>query len=281
MSRRTRRPFIFLLHEGKLLQFLERFAISKRQRFIVAVLVLSFGLFVSQHFLGKGGVFIVFFLSLLTVVFLYMANRQDIKQNFSPFLFVLPFFYSLAFGLFFFLAPARFLTRISMTVLYGIGLYSLFLSENIFSVGSLRTIGLVSSAKTVTFLIMLLSYFFLSNVVFSLDLSMLPKAILIFLYTFFLMAQSFWTYTLEKLTKWYFIWIAMLSLCFFEIALMLWFWPSDPTFTAIFLSGLFYIFVGLSHVWLEKRLFRSILWEYIWAAVIVFSVLFLFTSWRP
>lgn len=281
MSRRTQRPFIFLLHEGKLLEFFDRFSISKRQRFIVSVLVLSFGLFVSQHFLGKGGVFIVFFLSLLTVVFLYLANRQDIKENFSPFLFVLPFFYSLAFGLFFFLAPARFLTRLFMTVLYGVGLYSLFLSENIFAVGSMRTIALVSSAKTVSFLMMLLSYFFLSNVVFSLDLSMLPKAILVFLYTFFLMAQSFWTHTLEKLTKWHFIWIATLTLCFFEITLILWFWPSDPTFMAIFLTGMFYMFVGLSHVWLEKRLFRSILWEYIWVAVIVFSILFLFTSWRP
>lgn len=281
MSRRTHRPFIFLLHEGKILQFLERFAISKRQRFIVAVLLLSFGLFVSQHFLGKGGVFIVFFLSLLTVVFLYLANRQDIKENFSPFLFVLPFFYSLAFGLFFFLAPARFLTRLFMTVLYGVGLYSLFLSENIFAVASMRTIALASSAKTVSFLMMLLSYFFLSNVVFSLDLSILPKAILVFLYTFFLMAQSFWTHTLEKLTKIHFIWITILSICFFEMAIILWFWPSDPTFMAIFLSGMFYMFVGLSHVWLERRLFRSILWEYIWVALIVFSVLFLFTSWRP
>lgn len=281
MSRRTQRPFIFLLHEGKILQFLERFAISKRQRFIAAVMILSLGLFISQHFLGKGGVFIALFLSILTVVFLYFANRRDIKENFSPYLFILPFFYSLAFGLFYFLVPARFLTRLFMTVLYGVGLYALFLSENIFAVGSARTIALVASAKTVSFLMTILSYFFLSNVVFSLELSALSKAMLVFLYTFFLMVQSFWSHILEKLSRLHFIWIAILSLCFFEMAIMLWFWPSDPTFTAIFLTGMFYMFVGLSHVWLERRLFRSILWEYIWVAVIVFAILFLFTSWRP
>lgn len=281
MSRRSQRPFIFRLHEGKIFNFLKRFVIGKRQRFIVSVLLLSMGLFISQHFLGKSGVFIVFFLSILTVVFLFFSNRQDIKDNFSPYLFVLPFFYSLAFGLFFFLVPARFLTRLFMTVLYGGGLYSIFLSENIFTVGSMRTIALVSGAKTVSFLIMLISYFFLSNVVFSLDLSALPKATLVFLYTFFLMVQSFWSHTLEKISRTYYIWVGIISLCFFEITLMLWFWPSDPTFMAIFLTGMFYIFVGLSHVWLERRLFRSILWEYIWVAVIVFLILFLSTSWRP
>lgn len=281
MSRRSRRPLIFLLHEGKLIRFFEKFSLPKRQRFVVTVLLLSGGLFISQHFLGRSGVFIALFISLLTGLFLFLANYEDIKQNFSPFLFVLPFFYSLAFGLFYFLVPARFLWRFVMTSLYGVGLYSLFLSENIFTVASGRTIALASSAKTVSFLITIVSYFFLSNVVFSLDLHPLAKAVFVFLYTFFLMAQSFWTYTLEKLPRSHYIWIAVLSLCFFELTLMLWFWPSDPTFIAIFLTGMFYMFVGLSHVWLERRLFRSILWEYTWVAVVVSSLLFLFTTWRP
>ncbi len=281
MSRRSRRPLIFLLHEGNLIRFFEKFSLPKRQRFVIAVLLLSGGLFISQHFLGKSGVFMAFLLSLLTGIFLFLANYHDIKQNFSPYLFVLPFFYSLAFSLFYFLVPARFLWRFVMTLLYGVGLYSLFLSENIFTVASGRTIALASSAKTVSFLITLVSYFFLSNVVFSLDLHPLPKAIFVFLYTFCLCAQSFWTYTLQKLPKLYFIWISILSLCFFELTLILWFWPSDLTFIAIFLTGIFYMFVGLSHVWLERRLFRSILWEYTWVTVVVTSILFLFTTWKP
>ncbi|MBI2431216.1 MAG: hypothetical protein HYV39_04335 [Candidatus Levybacteria bacterium] len=269
MSRR-RRPFVFLL------PFL-----TKRQRFIIAVVALSLGLFATQHLLGKSGVFVSFLLSFLTVFFLFLSNHQDIKQNFSPFLFVLPFFYSLAFGLFYFLVPARFLTRLLMTSLYAGGLYSLFLSENIFTVASMRTIALLSSARTVSFIITIISYFFLSNVIFSLNLPAVSEAAIVFSYTFLLTAQSIWSYTFSKLSSFHFIWVFALSSCLFELSLILWFWPSDPTFIALFLTGIFYTFVGLSHVWLDKRLFRNILWEYIWVSVIVFCILFLFTSWKP
>lgn len=278
---RRRRPFIFILQEGKLLRLFDRLSLSKRQRFILAVIALSLGVFASQHLLGKSGVFVTFSLSFLTIIFFFLANYHDIKNNFSPYVFVLPFFYSLAFGLFYFLVPARFLTRLLMTSFYAVGLYSLFLSENIFTVASMRTIALLSSAKTVAFIITLISYFFLTTVVFSLDLALLPKAALIFSYTFFLIAQSIWSHTLENFLQIHLLWVSVLSLCFFEIAFILWFWPSEPTFIALFLTGFFYTFVGLSHVWFDKRLFRSILLEYIWVAVIVFCILFLFTSWKP
>ena len=257
------------------------FAISKRQRFVLAVIFLSFGLFLSQHLLGKSGIFVSFFLSLLTVVLLFVSNYKDIRENFSPFYFVLPFFYSLAFGLFYFLVPARFLTRMLMTSFYAVGLYSLFLSQNIFTVAVMRTIALLSSARTVSFLITLVSYFFLSNVVFSLDLQAISTAILLFVYTFFLAYQSIWTYTMEKsFSIAMAIWSFALSFCLFESALLLWFWPSSPTFIALFLTGFFYVLVGLSHVWFDKRLFRNVLWEYMWVAVIVSCILFLFTSWK-
>lgn len=277
---KRRRPLIFLLHEGKLFTFFEKLSISKRQRFIIAVIILSLGLFASQHLLGKSGVFVTLFLSFLSAFLFFIANYQDIKQNFSPFLFILPFFYSLAFGLFYFLVPARFLSRLLMTTLYAGGLYSLFLSENIFTVASVRTIALLSSAKTVSFIITLVSYFFLTNVVFSFDLPALPKVLFIFVYTFFLTAQSIWSYRLEKFLSLHYLWVLAISVCFLEVATILWFWPIDPTFIALFLTGLFYTMIGLSHVWFDKRLFRGVLWEYIWVAVIVFCILFLFTSWK-
>ncbi len=282
MSRHRRRPIIFLLHEGAIGNIIERFSISKRQRFIIAVILLSAGLFASQYILGKSGVVFCLLLSLLTDVFFLVTNYKDIKQNFSPFLFILPFFYSVAFGLFYFLVPARFLTRLFMTSLYAVGLYSLFLSENIFTVASMRTIALFSSAKTVSFIITIVSYFFLTSVVFSFDLPVIFKAIIVFIYTSFYIAHSFWSYTLEKVfAPSFYYWVFGLSLCFSEFAVILWFWPSDETFIALFLTGIFYTFVGLSHVWMDKRLFKNILWEYIWVSAIVFLLLFLFTNWRP
>lgn len=255
-------------------------ALTKRQRFIIAVLVLSAGLFFSEYQLGRGGVFIVFLLSFLAPLLLFLLNFKDIKQNFSPYIFILPFFYSLSFGLFYFLVPARFLTRMLITSIYALGLYSLFLSQNIFTVASIRTIALLSGARIVSLVITLVSYFFLANIVFSLRLSILPTSFLIFLFSFFLILQSLWTITLENEFRPYFLWTLGLTICLLEMSLILWFWPTSPTAIALFLTGFFYTVVGLSQAWLDKRLFRGVMWEYIWVAAATFFILILFTSWR-
>ncbi len=279
LGRSSRQPVDSLSRQvakGKTLAF----SLSKRQRFVIAVIILSLELFFSQHLLGKSGFFIVFFQAFFTVVLLFLSNYRDIKDNFTVYFFVLPFFYSLSFGLFYFLVPARFLSKIVLTTLYAVGLYSLFLSINIFTVASMRTIALLSSARTVSFIITLISYFFLTNVLFTFDFSAILTATLLFIYSFFFIGYSIWTFTLDRQFLAQGLWVFCLSLCLFELAFVLWFWPASPTILAIFLTGLLYIIVGLSHVWFDKRLFRSVLWEYIWVAVIVSSILFLFTSWR-
>lgn len=258
---------------------LERFNISKRKRFVIAVFFLSFGLFASD-LMGKSGFFASFILAVLTDVLLFWTNHRDIKENFSHPTFILPFFYSLSFGLFCFLVPGRFLARIVVTVLYAVGLYSLFLSQNIFTVASIRTIALLSSARTVSFILTLVPFFFLTNVIFTFDLQIIPTVILVLISAIFLMIHSFWTYTLDKSLFSELKWVLALSLCIAEISLILWFWPTTPTIIALFLTGFFYTIVGLSHVWYEKRLFKGVMWEYLWVGVIVTFVLFLSTSWK-
>lgn len=258
---------------------IKRLAMDKRQRFISSVIFLSLGLFVSEHFLGKSGVYLIFALSFLTSFLLYLCLRRDLKDNFFFQIFILPFFFSLSFGLFYLLVPARYLTRIIMTSLYAVGLYSLFLSENIFTVSSIRTIALLSSARTVVVALTLLSFFFLSNVTFSLHLSLPITLLLIFLYTFPIIIQSIWIYTLDRKFFSSIFWVISLTICILEMAILLWFWPSTPTLISLFLSGIFYAFLGLSHVWLEKRLFKGVIVEYFWVILIIFIVLVFFTSW--
>lgn len=273
--------FLFIKRGKKSVKKLSSgFSMSKRQKFIISILFLSGDLFLSQYLLGREGLIFAFLISFITVILLYITNYKDIRENFSFYYFILPFFFSLSFGLFYFLIPARFLTRTIMTTLYMLGLYSMFLSQNIFAVGSMRTIALLSSARTVSFILTLVSYFFLSNVVFTLDIGVLSTALILFVYTFFLAAHSIWTYTLDRSYTTYLPWFSAIAFCLFEVALVLWFWPSTPTLIALFLTGLFYTIVGLSHVWFDKRLFRNVLWEYIWVAVLVSLILFLFTSWK-
>lgn len=253
--------------------------ITKRQKFAIIVVFLSLGLFFSEHLLGKSGVFLLFFMAFLTDLFLYLILREDLKGNFAWHLLILPFLYSSSFGLFYFLVPARFITRIAATSIYAIGLYSLFLSQNIFIVASIRTIALLSSARIVSFVITVVSYFFLANIVLSMHLFIVQSDVLIFIFSFLLAIHSIWTYTLDKNFIDQYRWAFGLSVCLLEASLMLWFWPSNPTFIALFLTGFFYTIVGLAHVWLDKRLFKNVLWEYVWVAVIVLFILILSTTW--
>lgn len=250
--------------------------IPKRQKFIISVVILSLVLFFSEQLLGKGGIYIAILLSIFTDLFVFWAIRKDLQDNFSPQVFILPLIYTLACALFYFLFPVRFLTRVGMTSLYAFGLYSLLLSENIFIVSSIRTIALLSSARTVSLIVTILSYFFLSNVVFSLHFDIIITLLLIFAFSFPLILHSIWTHTLENNSLTHAEWISLIAVCLCETAFALWFWPADPTIIALFLTGVFYILVGISQVWLDKRLFKSVMWEYVWVAVIIFLVFITF-----
>ena len=253
------------------------FQISKRQRFIISVIILSFLLFLSELLFGKSGIYTIFSLSFLTDILLFWAIHKDLKVAQTLPVFILPFFYSLSFGLFYFLIPARFLTRIISTSLYAVGLYSLLLSMNIFVVSSIRTIALLSSARTVSFIITLLSYFFLSNVTFSLHINVFITLLLVFAFSFPLILQSIWTHTLNKQFFSWVFWAGMLAVSLVEISFILWFFPTMPTIIALFLTGFFYIVVGLSQTWFQRRLFKNVMWEYIWVAAVVFLVFIVFT----
>lgn len=255
------------------------FSIDKRQKFVIAVIVLSVGLFLAEFQFSRSGLYIVTFLSVLTNVFLYWAIHEDIKENKAYQAFILPFFYSFAFGLFYFLTPTIFLSRIILTAVYAFGLYSLFLSQNILVVSSMRTIALLSGARIVSFVITLISYFFLTNIVYSLHVTIFFVIFIILFYTYFLVYGSLWTYNLQKTISSVGIWVAGLTACLVEAAIILWFWPSSPTVIALFLAGFFYTIVGLAHVWFEKRLFKGILWEYVWVGSVTFFVLILFSPW--
>src|SRR3989344_5643466 len=251
--------------------FFKKNFLSKRQRFAVGVIILSAGLFLVEHFLSKSALYFVVIFAFATDIFLYWALKNDLKDNFSPQVFILPFLYTLAFGFFYFSLPQRLLAELLLTTLYAIGLYSAFLCQNIFTVSSIRTIALLSSAQTVSFVLSIFIYAFFTNTVFSSQLG--------FFIILLLIIHSLWTYTLERKLTTEILWGISLSVCLLQMSFLLWFWPSKPLIISLFLTGFFYIIVGLSHLWFEKRLFKSVLWEYIWVAVFVFIVLVVFTSW--
>lgn len=254
-------------------------SITKRHKFIIGVLFSSVLLFIAEYSLGKSGIILIIFLSALADLFLFWGLRADLKENFSPQAFILPFTYTISFGFWYFLFPQRLLVRVILTLLYAVGLYSLYLSQNIFTVSAIRTIALLSSARTVSLLLTIVSYFFMMNVIFALHLNIILTLPLIFIFSVLFIMHSIWTFTLEKNIFQNISLSLILGLCVSEVSALLWFWPSTPTFLSLFLTGFFYIVVGLTHVWFEKRLFRGVILEYVWVAIFVFIFLVAFTTW--
>lgn len=252
------------------------FSIEKRKKFVIAVLLLTTGLFYTEFQFSRSGVFISLFLAVLTDLFLFWGLFQDIKDKFVYEIFILPFFYSLSFGLFCFLTP-NFIYRIVLALVYAFGLYSLYLSQNIFVVSSTRTIALLSGARIVSFVVTLVSFFLLTNVVFTLHIVIFPILLIVSIYTYFLFYHSLWTYTLQKMTHPLALWVSVLTLCIVELTTMLWFWPTKAPIISLFLTGFFYIVGGLSHIWFEKRLFKGVLWEYVWVGFVVIFILIAFS----
>jgi hypothetical protein len=254
------------------------FVINKRQKFVVAVLILTLGLLYTEFQFSRFGILVSFFLAILTDLFLFWGLHRDMKDRLTHEIFILPFFYSLSFGLFCFLSP-NFYYKIALAIIYAFGLYSLYLSQNIFVVSSARTIALLSGARIVSFVVTLVSFFLLTNVVFTLHLIIFPILFLVLVYTYFLIYHLLWTYTLQKMNQSLLMWVSALSICIIELTILLWFWPSKPPIIALFLTGFLYIVIGLSHIWFEKRFFKGILWEYAWVGFVVIMILLVFSSW--
>ncbi len=254
--------------------------LNKRQKFVLIVGFLTIGIFISEFFFGLTLVISSLFLSILTSFFLYLVIKNDIKGTFYYPIFVLPFFYTASFVLFYPLLPARLLTRLILTFVYAFGLYSLFLTQNIFAVSAIRTINLLRSARIVSFVITILVLFFLTNIVFSLRLPFYISPIIIFTVTFLLNFQSLWIYNPTSETIPMALKLSLfISLALTELSIILNLWPIDASIYSIFLTGIFYSYSGLTHAWVEKRLFRGVLWEYIWVGFLAVIILLFFSKW--
>ena len=158
-------------------------------------------------------------------------------------------------------------------------MYVVFLTENIFTVASLRTIALARAAQAVGFLLTLLSLFFLYDAIFSFRLSFWQNAILTLLLTFPLTLHSLWAVNLEeKLSREDLLFALIFSLVVGEFALIISFFPVEILTGSLSNHGFLCAFRAGKRQRADrlfKKQFKSIFW---WAAM--FLGLLLTTSWR-
>lgn len=254
--------------------------LTKRQKFVFIVILLSGGLFGAQFFSGINLLLIALCLALVTTIFLYFILKDDIRRVFYYPIFILPFLYTFSFTLFSLLIPPRFLSKFLITIVFSFGLYSLLLTQNILAVSSIRTISLLRSARIVSFVLTLFVLFFLINIIFTLRMPMYSMPFAVGSIFFLMSFQSLYAYSLDKsLLKDTCINAAFLFLAAVELSYILIIWPVNAAIFSIFLTGIFYMYSGLAHAWYEKRLFKSVLWEYIWVGFLSVLILVVFSKW--
>lgn len=253
---------------------------SKRQRFIITSIILTLGFLGIQfldnsfRFLAIGG------LGVLTLGLFYWSLREGLGINSTLFSLILPFMYTIGVGLFWFLLPASIFTRLPIMAFYGLGIYALCLTMNIYTVSAIRTIALLRAARGVGFVLSLVTSFLVFDTIMSLKASIYLTIPLVAASAFPLFVQGFWAIALEtRFSKEVLIMAGITSLILGEVAASIYFWPVTVVVGSLFMTVAMYMLLGLGQARLEARLFSQTVRDYLVVGILVFIGMFIATRW--
>lgn len=254
--------------------------VDKRQRFVISTLILTFFIFISSFLTFNQIKYFILIIAGMVYFLTFFSILEGIERFEWLMLFILPVYFTVAFILFYFLLPVRWLTRLPFIIIYGISIYAILLSSNIFNVGVEKSLQLFRAAFSVNFLFLTLTLFLIFNLVLSFQLNFVFNFVSIFLFTLPLNLQFLWSINpkiiLESSTIKYAFLIALIIA---ETGLVFSFVPIKSTLLAIFLTACFYSLVGLFQAYIEKRLFKERIREYIFVFIFVFIITILSVSW--
>jgi len=254
---------------------------NKRARFILSAFILGIGLLFIQSISFSWRYLAVGFWSILALPLCLWSLREGLTFKVEWFITpILPVFFCAAVALFYFLFPQSLVYRISIFLFFSFGIYIVLLSENIFTVATLRTIALLRAAQAIGFLLTLLTVFFLYNTVFSFRLFPWWNAISVFFISFPLFFQSLWTVDLEKKMDVKILLFAIIfSLIVAQLALVVSLLPVNVLTGSLFLTCASYVLLGMASAEISGRLFQKTIHEYLAVGGLMFLALLLTTSW--
>ena len=256
--------------------------ISKEKRFIATSILLSLG-FIGINFVNESfRLLAILGLTISTLVLFIFSLWEGLGINSTLLSLILPPLFTLGVGIFWFLIPASIVAHLPVVVLFGVGIYVLNRTENVFTVSSFRTIPLFRAARSIGFILTFLTAFLLYNAIISIRVDIFITSFGVFLISLFLFLQGFWASLIEKkdlvLNK-LFLYSFVFAFGVMQVSILLYFWPVTVVVGSIFLTALIYVLLGLGQAQLEGRLFRQTVQEHLWVGLIVFVIMFLATHW--
>jgi len=254
--------------------------LTKRRKFVLSSLILSFGLYLLAVIGFEHKYQAIAGLVALAGILTFWSLREAALNLASWLTPILPMFFTAGVALFYFLLPVNLFTIVPVILIYFVGMYALLLTLNIFSVAAIRTINLFRSASAVGFLLTLLTSFFLYNAVLSLKMNFYVNFLAVFLISLPLFLVGLWSVNLEEKMPAEILKLSLIAACFVgQLELALSFWPVTVTVGSLFLTASVYVLLGLLQAQRLGRLFRKTVTEYLAVGLTVFLTLLLYTSW--
>lgn len=265
----------------RIIRWERHFSLSRRQQFVGVTSLLTIGLLLTQLTTGESRYPLVFVLSLAAAGLSALVFRPELSGIEWLTILSLPTLFTTAVALFYFLLPVRWLTRLPVALLYGIGIYALLLTENIYTVAADRTIALLRAAHSVGFLLTLLTYFLLVQTVLAFRFVAPVQMLLIGIISFLLVLQSVWSMELSsELSRR--VWQSSVAITVF-LTQLVWicsFIPIKTTLLALLFTTAFYSTVGMAQQYLVEKLYKKTVIEFFAVTAIVFLMTLMATSWR-
>lgn len=247
----------------------------RREKFVISTFLLLLAFFALQYVPIEWKYWGVAGLGVLTYLAGSWALSDDLQLHERITIVPLPTLYAMSVSFFYFLLPTNVFSRSAVLALFGLGLYALFLTCNIFSVAKGRTIQLLYAAHAVGLLIVLLTSLLFTNTIFSLRLPFWGNGLLVGLVHFPLIFTSLWSVNLEDfIAKDLLAYSLLISLFMAEFAMLLSLMPISLWNASLFITGLIYLTLGILHSFLRGRLFKNTITEYSMMGILL-AVLFL------
>lgn len=254
--------------------------IDKRQRFIFSSLVLTGLLFFSTLLTYTHAQIFLIVIILAVYFFTFFSILDGIDSWEWAMLFLLPIYFTIAYNLFFFLLPGRWITRVPYIIIYAVSIYGIMLSSNIFNVGEMKNLQLYKAASSVNFFYLILTFFLMFNLVFSFKLNFIFNFILIFILSLPLVTQFYWSINPKTILESHVRKSAIFTtLLIGEAAIIFSFVPLASNIFALILTAVFYSVGGLFQAHIEERLFRERIQEFIFVLIFIFIMSIFTIKW--
>ena len=240
------------------------FGIEKRIRFIIASVIMTALMMLSTFFFFDRAFFFLPLLITAAYALTYFSILEGIEKIEFITLFLMPVLVTVAFYLFYFLFPTRWITRIPFLTVYAISIYAMLLVSNIFNVGVEKSLQLYRAAFSVNYFYQSLVVFLFANLILSFKLHILVGGILFLILGSVIAMHLFWSIKLELyFEKRLLSYAFFVGFILFETAILTSFVPLQSSVMALLLSTVFYCIGGLTYLYLDERLFKETVREYI------------------